>query len=290
MLNRISIVTKLIILNGIFLVGITLLFNRSCNNNSISIPVKKYVISKNVYSNNVFFDLGANKGDSVRTFVGIDEKANGGNVFFTELINMTRDTKWIIYAFEPNRLFNDQLDDMKKVVTRLNHTVNIFKETAVFTYDGLVDFYLDTSHSNYDYIGSSINKNHKDVILSKSNKTQVNSVDIAKFIKENVAIDDLVIVKMDIEGTEYDVLIDMVKKDVFKYIDFIAIEFHAFVSPFNTTQQLVDKLITSTENLEIPKGQITNFIKSTLINEFKDPDDLFKKLVNFYGVQILSWV
>jgi hypothetical protein len=58
---------------------------------------------------------------------------------------------------------------------------------------------------------------------------------------------------MDIEGAEYDLLQDFIRKDSIKLIDYLAVEFHRFVSPF------------------------------------KNPEDLFISLVNLFGVKFLKW-
>ena len=90
--------------------------------------------------------------------------------------------------------------------------------------------------------------------MSKSNKTIVNCVDLAKLLKDNFSMEDLIIVKMDIEGTEYDILIDLIKKEALKLVDYIAVEFHEFVSPF------------------------------------KKPEDVLKKMIETTGVKFLSWI
>ncbi len=58
---------------------------------------------------------------------------------------------------------------------------------------------------------------------------------------------------MDIEGAEYDLLQDFIKKDVIKLIDYIAVEFHPYVSPF------------------------------------KQPEDVFRSLIKNQGIQFMSW-
>ncbi len=47
----------------------------------------------------------------------------------------------------------------------------------------------------------------------------VQSLDIARIIKQ-YSENDTIIVKMDIEGSEYDLIQDFAKKDVFKLIDY----------------------------------------------------------------------
>ena len=43
---------------------------------------------------------------------------------------------------------------------------------------------------------------------------------------------------MDIEGAEYDLLQDFIKKDAIKLIDYITIEFHPYISPFKTPEDV----------------------------------------------------
>jgi hypothetical protein len=80
----------------------------------------------------------------------------------------------------------------------------------------------------------------------------VQSLDIARIIKQ-YSENDTIIVKMDIEGSEYDLLQDFAKKDVFKLVDYIAIEFHTNVSPFQR------------------------------------PEDVLLSLIQLFGVKFLSW-
>ena len=91
-----------------------------------------------------------------------------------------------------------------------------------------------------------------DVIRSNQTKVTVNCIEIARIIKQYKQNDNI-IVKMDIEGAEYDLLQDFIKKDVIKLIDYIAVEFHSMLSPF------------------------------------KRPEDLFISLIKIFGVQFLPW-
>jgi FkbM family methyltransferase len=106
------------------------------------------------------------------------------------------------------------------------YRVHLFQETAAWIYDGTIDFYLDTINKANNFWGSSLNKNHPDVIKSGSNtKVTVKCVDIARIVRKYRESDFLVI-KVDIEGAEYDLLFDFLNKAVFKLIDHIAVEFH----------------------------------------------------------------
>jgi hypothetical protein len=48
---------------------------------------------------------------------------------------------------------------------------------------------------------------------------------------------------MDIEGAEYDLMQDFIKKDAIKLIDYITIEFHSYVSPFKRPEDVFISMI-----------------------------------------------
>jgi hypothetical protein len=107
----------------------------------------------------VFIDLGANRGDTIYNFIGLNSEAQGGNLKNSIFPQSFKTAKWIIYGFEANSLFDNQLIKMKQDVEKLNHSVHLFKSTAAWIYDGTIDFYLDTNNK-VDFWGSSLNKNH----------------------------------------------------------------------------------------------------------------------------------
>jgi FkbM family methyltransferase len=214
-------------------------------------------ISVNETVKNVFIDLGSNKGDSIYNFFGLLEKSQGSNLngqslFDNEIEDSFILKTWDVYAFEANEFFNEQLNDMKKTIESLGHTVYLYDKTAACTFNGFIDFYLDIKNKYFDYGGSSLKKNHRDVVRSGFKKSKVRCVDIAEIISKYQP-SDIVIVKMDVEGSEYDLLQDFIVKNVSKLIDLMVVEYHDFVSPF------------------------------------KSPNDVFKSLYALQGVKIINW-
>ena len=67
--------------------------------------------------------------------------------------------------------------------------------------------------------------------------------DIAGMIKK-YSLDDYIVVKMDIEGAEYDLVLDFLKKDVLKYIDTVAIELHTHVGKTKLADNVLRKIVT----------------------------------------------
>ena len=110
----------------------------------------------------VYFDLGANNGDSLANFFGFDEKVFLGWKLNNDRINSVN---WIVYAFEANPIFNEQLSEMKRRIPSQN-SVHMYNGTAAWIQNGEIDFYLDLVNSDNEFWGSSLKKTHPDVIKS----------------------------------------------------------------------------------------------------------------------------
>lgn len=150
--------------------------------------------------NKIFIDCGANIGQSVRSF--IEEWSDWD--------------EYEIHSFEANPSLEKHFEKFKE-----NPNFNFHKK-AIWISDKGINFYLSTD-CNW---GSSIMKNKKTGELKKE-PLLVESVDLSVWIKENFSKNDYIIVKMDIEGAEYDVLEKMISENTFDYINQIYIEFHA---------------------------------------------------------------
>lgn len=84
-------------------------------------------------------------------------------------------------------------------------------------------------------------------------EVEVPRIDLSEWIIKNLNQDDFVILKMDIEGAEYDVLEKIVSTDAIKYIDRIYIEWHShmFSDPIKYKER-EDKLMTAFKSYNIP--------------------------------------
>ena len=73
---------------------------------------------------------------------------------------------------------------------------------------------------------------------------KVESLDLSQWIVDNFSKDDYIVLKMDIEGSEYEILPKMIKDGSINYINAAFIEWHDWVMPdyFNTTSGLVNSL------------------------------------------------
>ncbi len=143
---------------------------------------------------NILIDCGYHKGESIERFKHLDILVQ----------------PWEIYAFEPNPDLFNQLDD-KNV-----HLI----DSAVWIEDGQIDFYIAE-----DSAGSSLIK-HKSTAKLSETPIKVPCIDFATWLTELCKLGDYVIVNMNIEGAEYQVLPDLLKKGCMNLIDALYIEFH----------------------------------------------------------------
>ena len=156
----------------------------------------------------VFIDCGAHDGCSVRKFLDVKDDAE----------------EYEIHSFEPN----PNLEKYHPVA----HAV--FHKKAVWIEDGEMSFY------NFSTTGGSSlleEKNERNTLkVSKKPiwrekfglpmEIKVDAIDLSSWIKNNYVKSDYIIVKMDIEGAEYEILKKMFLDDTIKYINELWIEWH----------------------------------------------------------------
>lgn len=147
----------------------------------------------------IFLDCGANRGQSI---VGA-KKQFGPDVE--------------IYSFEAvTILFNKLLDKWKhdpKV-----HLHNL----AVWDKNDKVKIYISTEWSD----ASTLYLDKKDRKIDEQLYNEVDSIDLSEFIKNNFTPEDYIILKVDIEGAEYDVLYHLAQTGVMSYLNEIWGEWH----------------------------------------------------------------
>ena len=116
------------------------------------------VLAQNLTRNFVFLDLGANKGDSLYTFFGVDSKEFNPYGKFPVLIDtdLVNKVNWTVYAFEANPIFNANLINMKAKLPA-QHTLHLHNGTAAWIYNGYIDFYLDLVNKDKNFWGSRLN-------------------------------------------------------------------------------------------------------------------------------------
>ncbi|KAK1976603.1 FkbM family methyltransferase [Colletotrichum cereale] len=172
----------------------------------------------------IFVDLGANRADSLEAFL---QHPNAKFQFDFPRPSWATHEEAEIYLFEANPVFNPDLVEAKERYTAQGKTIEVFPSTVADVIDGTRTFYLDTINAEHDFWGSSTYANHGDVVNSKSTGTVLSAVNIARWLLMNTLPRDFVVVKMDIEGAEYDLIPHFAEMKASSVIDHLLVEWHA---------------------------------------------------------------
>jgi len=181
----------------------------------------------------VFLDFGGNRGQGLREFA--------------KMFNI--DSSWDVKTFEPNDFCNlkEELSDFPFV--KVYHK-------AVWIHDGKVQFNRTTAHrdgrsandkngNSYIDEGSSVlGLNVGDVAACVQDVIEVECVDISRLINEYDK-DDFIIVKMDVEGAEFELVRKLLKDNTIEKINEIYIEWHTQHVPgesYDSERELKEQL------------------------------------------------
>ena len=176
----------------------------------------------------VFFDFGANVG------------------LVTDIVNsLSIDKK--IFAFEPAdvnfRILENKFGNNEKIK---------LEDKAVWINDGRISFSLGTKNT---HTNSKITKiiNDRGYDEKKYIKSyEVDCIDVHQYINKlnSNKKDHYVVVKMDIEGAEYDVLAHMIEKNTIANVDLLLVEFHKEPVP-GKSRQLIKDIIKNKPSIRI---------------------------------------
>lgn len=148
----------------------------------------------------VFIDAGMHEGQSTEAFL----KSKTAS-----------EHEWNCFAFEPEpRLF-------QKASKKLQNKSTCF-EQAVWTKDETLSFFTGKNDQSSTLMHGKTTGN-----LDYTKPISVKAIDFSAWIKRTFDDQkDFIILKMDIEGAEYDVLEKMLTDDTLKYINILFIEWH----------------------------------------------------------------
>ena len=144
----------------------------------------------------VFIDIGAYNGDSI--------------VAFHKKINDSLDYE--IHAFEANPELWHHFD---------NINVTLHKK-AVWIEDGEIDFFIGEDNTGSTLVGTKTTGG-----IDYKNPIKTQGIDIDKWIRENFQPEDRIILKMDIEGGEFEVIPHMIRGGSVKYLKEMWVEMHS---------------------------------------------------------------
>lgn len=163
----------------------------------------------------VFVDLGFNKGYATRAFM----KALPQQVRF---IGMEANTRHLSAHCE-------------RITRELSPRLTHVEMAVATTYDGKIEFHTKgRRHGLLPFVSSSVFRDFGHAAV-REEPTTVKAIDFSKWLKQRFADASAkgcaVIVKMDIEGSEYDVLEKMIADGTSTLVSHMIVEFHGRCFP-----------------------------------------------------------
>lgn len=165
------------------------------------------------------------------------------------------DESWTIYCFEANpRTFNQSKCFLNDGLEALNI---IHQNLAVSVSEGEITVNCDSNNDGGTGQGSNIllQPPEKDIVHTHTftwEKETVNCFDLSSFIK-NLKDIDILVIKMDIEGSEFDVLKKIINDETYFDINDMYVEFHErfFIDKLEEYSNLKHELINFFLNNEV---------------------------------------
>lgn len=192
----------------------------------------KWVKTKRTVPRCIFIDLGAADGNSFGSFTADT---------YGPVANCPSGGSYEAFLVEANPRFQAALDTIETHNKQPKALVHALAPNAAYMCEGQTSFYLDTVNHDNNYWGSSMSSNHPDVQKSGQEKVTVNTVNLMKLIAENTIPQDYVLVKMDIEGAEYDILPCLANSPHASLVDKLLVEYHPLnTATTGTTQAQID--------------------------------------------------
>ncbi|GAB4027557.1 MAG: hypothetical protein Fur0011_5940 [Candidatus Microgenomates bacterium] len=101
------------------------------------------------------------------------------------------------------------------------------------------------NHSRFLYIDNEKSSTNIESEAAKSKRTKVKMIDLCKYIKDN-NIKHIDLMKINIEGDEYDLLNKIISTETVKCIDNLQVQFHRFIDDSVNKRRKIRKLLRKT--------------------------------------------
>lgn len=144
---------------------------------------------------------------------------------------------WEAFLVEANPDFSNKLNALQR---NLGGKVHSMASTAAYTCDGTTTFSIDPDVA-HDHWGSSMEH-----AFVGSKQFTVDTVNVNKLITENTIPGDWVVLKVDIEGAEYEVIPCLAKSPGAKLVDQLFLEEHTWFAESTTAKKLALKAARET--------------------------------------------
>ena len=200
----------------------------------------------------VYLDVGSNIGVQVRKLYepGLYPDADVHTIFnsqFGSIEERNSDNRIICaVGFEPNPHHTEYLKHVESSYNKCGWNVRFFTQSAVSDHNGMTQFYSDEAYDYLEWGGGILAPNFNNIAVEpKHHNHNVTLIRLSEFLKDVVATRKLpklqregigsketvsrqprVVMKMDIEGSEVDVIPDLIFTGGLQFINSIMVEWH----------------------------------------------------------------
>mmetsp|Transcript_18565 Transcript_18565/g.28069 ORF Transcript_18565/g.28069 Transcript_18565/m.28069 type:complete len:368 (-) Transcript_18565:63-1166(-) len=126
---------------------------------------------------------------------------------------------YCFFGVEGNPYFKPILQEMEiniqHMIPRPLKHLHFLTEHVCSAVDGPSEFYLDTTNKHQNFWGSSILKSHIDVNKGELTKIEVMGISLSSLLEQTVSAGGHVMIKIDIEGAEYELLTEAINSNIF---------------------------------------------------------------------------
>ncbi|XP_063712116.1 uncharacterized protein LOC134840293 [Symsagittifera roscoffensis] len=229
---------------------------------------RKNTTEKNILDGcyHVYLDVGSNIGVQIRKlyepklYVGasilpifddyfgdVEERLN---------LNKTISDGWTVCAvgFEPNSHHSEYLKQIESSYQKCGWKVKMMTETAVSDRNGITKFYSDMAFQNLEWGGGVLPPGVINIAQPASSEYKnVSLIRLSEFIRDVVGTRRLpsnaggskpprVVMKMDIEGSEVDVMNDLIFSGALQHINLAAVEWHGRLQQLSERKSVSNRL------------------------------------------------
>jgi len=186
----------------------------------------------------VFLDVGSNIGNHVR-FLYEAEKFPGSSYakIFNETFPVNRGRPDVCaFGWEANSAHVPWLNRLQQAYKQQGWLAHWFAPVAVADKDGTIEFWHvnDTSHNEWGYSMRHLGAGFKEVVRAMDLARWINAHVHRRRVPDAIREDDpppAVVMKMDIEGSEFSVLPSLMATGAMCSISYLTVEYHCAGSP-----------------------------------------------------------
>jgi len=197
-------------------------------------PYSKEEVAQGV-GRNVFLDCGACQGDTLEMF--FHKGSIPGRITLNAEFRIPFEydpSTFTVYAFEANPQHSPTLTKLERQFKNLQ----VIKETALWTHESTVELMIPTMYDPPEgstqapnpHQGASLLGSHRDLAKGMK-KVSVPTIDFSAWVREHIKATDFVMMKMNMEGAEYEVLRKMIWEGTLNLVNKAWIWFHSYALP-----------------------------------------------------------